>query len=380
MLFRSKHFSATVPDGYRGGDWMTVELASYTLMPSAPGVGRGYHHAAPARAQASPAPFQMQDREQQLTETHVTSLHASPTPGAAEDSDKASGRASAAVDALVRLASAAQAASDAKRDAQDDARDDTRVWNALQADQKPRVLPGAATSPHRNPSGRPSGLEAGGKRRLVLQTEVLHLEHVLHQEQEENEVKELEQRLQAQLAHARQASAERKQRQEEAQQEQAAQRKKARLRRQVQALRTRLLAQVAHLELAQKAAAAGLASGAVPSQAHGADQSLLQPQHQHQLPKQQHEQQLQAQIQRLQHTLGDREEALQKRLQNHRAAALSPSPHSPSAAAAAPQAAPVSSNKAAAAAAALRQADERVKRETHVLHTLEQQADRKSVV
>jgi len=112
---------------------MTVELASYTLMPSAPGVGRGYHHAAPARAQASPAPFQMQDREQQLTETHVTSLHASPTPGAAEDSDKASGRASAAVDALVRLASAAQAASDAKRDAQDDARDDTRVWNALQA-------------------------------------------------------------------------------------------------------------------------------------------------------------------------------------------------------------------------------------------------------
>jgi len=195
------------------------------------------------------------------------------------------------------------------------------------------------------------------------------------QEQEENEVKELEQRLQAQLAHARQASAERKQRQEEAQQEQAAQRKKARLRRQVQALRTRLLAQVAHLELAQKAAAAGLASGAVPSQAHGADQSLLQPQHQHQLPKQQHEQQLQAQIQRLQHTLGDREEALQKRLQNHRAAALSPSPHSPSAAAAAPQAAPVSSNKAAAAAAALRQADERVKRETHVLHTLEQQAE-----
>ena len=128
-----KHFSATVPDGYRGGDWMTVELASYTLMPSAPGVRRGYHHAAPARAQASPAPFQMQDREQQLTETHVTSLHASPTPGAAEDSDKASGRASAAVDALVRLASAAQAASDAKRDAQDDARDDTRVWNALQA-------------------------------------------------------------------------------------------------------------------------------------------------------------------------------------------------------------------------------------------------------
>ncbi len=104
---------------------MTVELASYTLMPSVPSVGRGYTHSPPARVQV-----QMQDREQQLTETHVTSLHTS-TPGAA--ADKAGARASAAVDAIVRLASAAQAASDAKRDERDDARDESRVWNALQA-------------------------------------------------------------------------------------------------------------------------------------------------------------------------------------------------------------------------------------------------------
>ena len=138
-----KHFSATVPDGYRGGDWMTVELASYTLMPPEPAVGRGYPHAAPARVQVSPAPFQMQDREQQLTETHVTSLHALPTPGAA--AAKASARASAAVDALVRLASAAQAASDAKRDERDDARDESRVWNTLQAVSRLTTLPPLST-------------------------------------------------------------------------------------------------------------------------------------------------------------------------------------------------------------------------------------------
>ncbi len=240
-------------------------------------------------------------------------------------------------------------------------------------EQKPRALhalPEAATSARRYAPVGPSALESTGKRRLALQAQVLHLEHVLHQvrvslmlprrpspgplciwqnssmmrnapqncahaqskshavqpapergeligagaqEQEENEVKELEQRLEAQLARVQQASAERKQRQEEAQQDQAARRKKARLRRQVQALRARLLAQVAHLELAQKAGGATRAG-----------------------------------------------------------AALSPSAHAPSAAAeAAAPAAPVPSKAPTAAAGQL---DERVKRETHVLHTLQQQA------
>ena len=36
FVFRAngKHFTAKVPDGYRGGDMMTVELPKYTLMPS----------------------------------------------------------------------------------------------------------------------------------------------------------------------------------------------------------------------------------------------------------------------------------------------------------------------------------------------------------